>query len=126
MHRYAGWFVVSGLLALAGCTSADDATTNEAPAADPSGETLGNAVLQRDTKMPVFIAAATKMTNENCPIKSYNLHDTKVLSQPKEVEGMAVYTRWKELWTVRGCDETVDVEVTYMQHFLDGVSIHAQ
>jgi hypothetical protein len=128
MQRAAGWLLAIGILVMTGCAAVDDSEESRVaePMAGVPGETLGDAVLQEDTKMPVFMAAITKISNKDCPAEEFQLGDTKVLSQPKEVEGRAVYTSWRELWTVESCGESVDVEVTYMQHFLNGVSIHAK
>lgn len=132
-HRGAGpccWMLIGCGVMLTGCTAiepdADASGSSNTQAKIVPGETLGNTALQQDSLLQVYMAAATKMPDEGCSGKDFRVLDTKVTDQPKEVEGAAVFTRWAEMWTVGGCGNTVDVDVTYMQHFQKGTSITAE
>ncbi|MEM7042549.1 MAG: hypothetical protein AAF543_07040 [Pseudomonadota bacterium] len=128
MRTITGCISLIGVLTIVGCASVEGPAQTRPAASDTGvpGETLGNAILQHDTKMPVIMAAVTKMSDKECPARAFELTDTKVLSQPVKLAVTPDYTSWRELWTVKGCDETVDVEVTYMNHVSRGTTIAAK
>lgn len=78
------------------------------------GNSIADAVLQRDTVLPVY--SAISLNNRNCTDMSVIY--TELITRPEfnKVIGNKRYasTPWKELWTVMACGKKVYVPVTYV------------
>jgi hypothetical protein len=78
--------------------------------------TYGNATLQRETVDAAFGVIAAEAEQQDCAHERMQVSDTWPLGIPETSEYSEAFLRWKELWTIEACGNSVEVAVVYMLH----------
>lgn len=114
------------LLALASCALETTEAKKAAPPVEAPrpairerivpGTTYGNAALQVETVNALNAALAAKIEYAGCSPAQTKVSDTWAPSEPTSSEFNSTFLRWKELWTLDVCGNSIDFEVIYMHH----------
>jgi hypothetical protein len=114
------------LLVLASCTyGATEAEKAAPPVEEPKpgirekivpGTTYGNASLQAKTVDAIKAAFAAKNEHVECSSTQIKVSDTWAPNEPRPSEFSSTFLRWKELWTLDVCGDSIDFEVIYLLH----------
>lgn len=77
-----------------------------------TGESIANDNLQHQTATQIY-----KIATKKYPMCSnYNITNTQIVHYPYDVKkknGKYVAGYWKEIWTVKACDDTFQVPLTF-------------
>jgi hypothetical protein len=87
------------------------------------GTTYGNAALQAETVAAIKAALAAKIEHADCSPTQTNVSDTWAPNEPTPSEFGSTFLRWKELWTLDVCGNSIDFEVIYMRHMTGIINV---
>lgn len=78
------------------------------------GTSIADALLQRDTLLPLYTVTAVKVPDCN----DISVINTELISRPEynKIKGNKKYASspWNELWTVKACGKNVYVPITFV------------